>query len=171
MRIHFIFFALFISTALTAQNLKSFNVNMRPDSTAFLSIKNAKAYTRGNAESVKGTLDLAMILTMDDKTPVIEWYNLKTNNEKVPATLWGTQTKVVSIGFDRDQFDKCKTTADLKRMTGYMTTNSFSHFATIRNGDNAYQPCFIFEKEDGKRGLLFMTPLKGNNWKVEVKSE
>ena len=55
-------------------------------------------------------------------------------------------------------------------MTGYLTMNSFSDFAVVRNTEAYYQRCFVFQQEDGKRGLLYMTPA-GNAWKVEVKSE
>lgn len=170
MKIRFTFFALLAGISLAAQNLKTFTANMRPDSLSYLSIKNAKAYTGSKAGEVKAALDLGLIETRDDKTSAIEWYNLKPDNEKVPASLWGTQTKVAAISFDRDQFDKCKTVADLKRMTGSITNSSFGHFAVITNGGSSYQRCFIVQREDGRRSLIYVT-LNGNAWKVEVKGE
>ena len=56
-------------------------------------------------------------------------------------------------------------------MTGYISTNSFSHFAVVRNSNDYYQRCFIIEREDGKRGLIFVTATGGNTFKVEVKAE
>jgi hypothetical protein len=56
-------------------------------------------------------------------------------------------------------------------MTGYITTNSLSHFAGIRNSNDYYQRCFIFERMDGKRGLLFVTEMENGELKVELKSE
>lgn len=162
--------ALLLSAGLAAQNLKAFTATMRSDSLSYLSIKNGKAYTAGDAEKIKSNIDLALTADYGGKPPIIEWYNLKPDNEKVPAPLWGTQTKILAISFDRDQFDKCKTAADLKRMTGYITNNSLAHFAVIKNVGEFYQRCFLIQKEDGKRGLLFMTP-NGTAWKVEVKSE
>lgn len=161
---------LLFSIVTTAQNLSTFSATMRPDSLCYLSSKNGKAYTKDGAEAIKTVLDLGLFETKSDKSSTIEWYNLKPDNEKVPETLCGTKTKVAAISFDRDQFDKCKTAAELKRMTGYISTNSLSHFAVVRNSNDYYQRCFIIEREDGKRGLIFVTA-SGNNWKVEVKSE
>lgn len=162
--------ALLLSCSLFAQNLKSFTATMRPDSLCYLSIANGKAYTSGQAVDVKKVLDLGLFERMDDKIPTTEWYNLKDDNEKAPEALWGTATRVAAISFDRDQFVKCQTVADLKRMTGYLSTNSFSHFAVLRNSADSYQRCFIVERENGKRGLIFVTAA-GKNWKVEVKTE
>lgn len=161
---------LFFSIVTKAQNLNSFSAKMRPDSLCYLSINNGKAYTKEAAATVKTVLDLGIFETKSDKSSIIEWYNLKPDNEKVPEALCGTKTKVAAISFDREQFDKCKTAADLKRMTGYISTNSLSHFGVVRNSNDYYQRCFLIEREDGKRGLIFVTAA-GNNWKVEVKSE
>ena len=161
---------LLLSCSLSAQNLRSFTVPMRPDSLCYLSIANGKAYTSGQAADVKKSLDLGLFEQVDGKTPRTEWYNLKDDNEKAPEALWGTATKVAAISFDRDQFDRCRTAADLKRMTGYLTTNSFSHFAVLRSSNDSYQRCFIVERENGKRGLIFVTAA-GASWKVEVKTE
>lgn len=163
--------ALFLTLSGIGQNLKSFTANMKPDSLCYLSIKNAKAYTSGQAGDVKAVLDLGLFETSKDKISVLEWFNLKTDNEQVPAALWGTKTKVAAISFDRDQFVKCKTVADLKRMTGYITTTSLAHFAVVRNSNDYYQRCFIFEREDGKRGLIYVTITGVNGLKVEVKAE
>ncbi len=163
--------AFLLAITASAQNLKTFSATMRPDSLCYLSIKNSKAYTSATAGDVKPVLDLGLFETKADKSSIIEWYNLKPDNEKVPAALTGTKTKVAAISFDRDQFDKCKTAADLKRMTGYISTNSLSHFAVVRNSSDYYQRCFIIEREDGKRGLIFVTAAGGNAFKVEVKAE
>ena len=154
-----------------AQLLKSFTLNMHYDSLSYLSLKNKKAYTKADAMAVKADLDLGLFGTTSGKLTVTEWYNLKPDNEKVPAPLTGTTTKIVALSFDRDQFDKCKTAADLKRMTGYLTASSFSHFAVIRNSGDYYQRCFIVETTDGKRGLLFVTETVNGPLKVEVKME
>lgn len=163
---------LLVSSMMTAaQNLKSFQVIVNPDSAAYVSIHLQKAYSRTGAVVVKESVDIGLFKTMQDKTAIIEWYNLKPDNEKAPQELWGTKTKIAAISFDREQFDKCKTVADLKKMTGYLTTNSLSHFAVVHNTGEYYQRCFIIEKENGKRGLLFVTPNSNNDFKVEVKSE
>lgn len=163
--------ALLLVFSATAQNLNSFSATMHPDSLCYLSIKNGKAYTKDGAADVKTILDLGLFETKSDKSSIIEWYNLKPDNEKIPAALCGTKTKVAAISFDRDQFDKCKTAADLKRMTGYISTNSLSHFAVVRNSNDYYQRCFIIEREDGKRGLIFVTNTGGNVFRAEIKIE
>jgi len=157
--------------AVYAQNLKVFTVNMKADRLCYLSIKNNKAYTTATVAAVKEEVDLGLFRTTADKNDVLEWYNLKKENEKVPAHLTGTNTGVAAISFDRDQFDKCKTAADLSRMTGYLTRNSFSHFAVIRNSSSSYQRCFIAETADKKRALIYVTINPGNSITTEVKSE
>ncbi len=144
---------------------------MHPDSTCYLSVKKQKAYTAGEASTVKEDLDFGIFKTKSDKLITTEWFNLKTDNEKVPAHLTGTVTKIVAIGFDNDQFTKCKTVADLKRMTGYLTTNSLANFAVIRNSNDYYQRCFIIENAAGKRGLLFVTETGNGTFKIEAKTE
>jgi hypothetical protein len=171
MKIRLTLFALLTTATLFAQNLKSFTVTMNPDTLSYLSIKNSKAYSSSAAGDVKTVLDLGLFETKGSKISVLEWFNLKPDNERVPATLTGTKTKVAAISFDRDQFDKCKTVADLKRMTSYLSTNSLSSFAVVRNSSEYYQRCFITEQEDGKRGLIFVTTAGGNTIKVEVKGE
>lgn len=175
MKFRLVILALLTSFSAFAQNLKTFSASMQPDSLCYLSIKNSKAYTSATAGDVKSVLDLGLFETKADKSSIIEWYNLKPDNEKVPAALTGTKTKVAAISFDREQFDKCKTAADLKRMTGYISTNSLSHFAVVRNSNDYYQRCFIIEREDGKRGLIFITAasnaFKPDSYRVEVKAE
>ena len=163
--------ALLATLSCFSQNLNSFSATLRPDSLCYLSISKGKAYTSSAAGEVKTVLDLGLFETKSDKSSIIEWYNLKPDNEKVPEALCGTKTKVAAISFDRDQFDKCKTAADLKRMTGYISTNSLSHFAVVRNSNDYYQRCFIIEREDGKRGLIFVTNTGGNVFRAEIKIE
>lgn len=170
-RIFIFLAAALLSGSLVAQNLSAYTLNLHPDKTPYLSLAGKKAYSSADAAGVKETLDLGLFLTLSGKQEVLEWYNLKKDNEKVPASLTGNATAVVAISFDRDQFDKCKTTADLRRMTGYLTKNSFSHFAVIKNSESSYQRCFITERSDGKRALLYVTIGAGNEVKTEIKSE
>lgn len=160
-----------LSALAFSQNLQTFTLTLQPGKQAYLSLKNKKAYSAAEAVAVKDALDLVLTSTLADKQETLEWYNLKKDNEKVPAGLWGTATAVVAISFDRDQFDKCKTVADLRRMTGYMTRNSFSHFAVIKNSDNSYQHCFITENAEGKRALIYVTLGTLNELKTEIKAE
>lgn len=170
-RLPLILLSVFLPALAYSQNLQTFTLSLQPGKQVYLSLKNKKAYSAAEAAPVKDALDLALTSTVADKQETLEWYNLKKDNEKIPAGLWGTSTAVVAISFDRDQFDKCKTIADLRRMTGYMTRNSFSHFAVIKNSESSYQRCFITENAEGKRALLYVTLGAGNEVKTEVKSE
>ncbi len=155
----------------SGQNLKSFSVTMKPDSLCYLSLKNGKAYTAAAAAGLKAELDFGLFATQSDKSSTLEWYNLSGKDDKPPVPVQGTASKIVAIGFDRDQFDKCRTAADLKRMTGYITANSFSHFAVISQGRDISQHCFLFEKTDGKRGLIFVYEMTGRQVKAVVKTQ
>ncbi len=161
----------FISIAflIKAQNLDSFTVSLLKGD--YLSIRNKKAYNEAEAKSNKSIIDFALVAAKKDSKQILEWYNMSGKDSVIQKELIGTATLINAISFDREQFDKCKTVADLKRMTGYITTNSLSHFAVIRSSKDYYQRCFIYEKKDGKRGLLFVTELKKGGLRVEVKAE
>lgn len=163
---------LFIQLSLFAQKLAGFTASMSSSGKAYLSISQQKAYTKDQAAAVKNNLDLVLLSTKEDNKEVLEWYNLERKHEKAPAELSGTKTAVVAISFDRDQFDQCKTAADLKRMTGHLTAHSFSHFAVLKNGNGNWQRCFITQQENGKRALIYVTgTTSSDELKVEVKSE
>lgn len=163
--------ALLFCIAGFGQNLKTFTRTMHPDSLCYLSLKKQQAYTKGQAAAVKTELDFGLFETRSGNQNTTEWFNLKPDNEKVPEALTGTTTRIAAISFDRDQFDKCRTAADLKRMTGYLSTNSLANFAVVRNSKDYYQRCFIIETSSGKRGLIFVTETGNGRLKVEVKAE
>ncbi len=162
-----------ITLCTTAQSLDSFTVTLqtKEDGNNYLSMVNKKAYSINEAMTNTSVIDFALIISTDNGKQKTEWYNMSGKDNLVSKELTGTNTLINAISFDREQFDKCKTTADLKRMTGYITSNAFSHFAGIRNGDDYYQRCFIFQKANGKRGLLFVTETENSQLKVEVKAE
>jgi hypothetical protein len=62
---------------------------------------------------------------------------------------------------------------DLKRMTGHLTMNSFSHFALLADGNicKINKACFAVNMENGKRELLFVEQSIGCSYKVFIKSE
>jgi hypothetical protein len=166
---------LFMGIALFsfAQNLNSFTVTLpvKEDSNNYVSIAHKKAYSLAEARNNKTALDFALIVSAENGTQKTTWYNMSGKDNMTPKELNGTTSLINAISFDREQFDKCKTPADLKRITGYITHNSLSHFAVIRNSKDYYQRCFIFEKADGKRGLIFVTERGNNRMEVEVKTE
>ena len=157
---------------LFSQQLAVFNTTMQPGGKSYLSITNKKTYTESEAADVKTTIDLGLILTKDKVSPKLEWYNLSGKDGKVPDKLTGTSAKINALSFDKDQFDKCKTADDLKRMTGHITPNSFSHFAVVSHTKNEInQHCFIVETINGKRALLWITKGTNDDYKIELKQQ
>jgi hypothetical protein len=153
----------------TAQNLQNFtaNLNTKDAGSNYLSIANKKVYTQAEAKANKTAIDLALIISQSG-TQKIEWYNMSGKDGKIPAELRGTATAINAISFDKDQFDKCKTNQDLKRMTGYITNNAFSHFASVGEKEVTYH-CFIIQLENGKRALLWLDAIDATTYKVTVK--
>ena len=168
-----LFFCIFMfSCALFAQPLSVFSIGMQPAGKSYLSISNKKVYTADEAVDVKSTIDLALILTDDATSPKLEWYNLSGKDGKVPEKLVGTSAKIIALSFDREQFDKCKTAEDLKRTTGHLTPNSFSHFAVVSHTRNEINyHCFIAETGNGKRALLWISKDSNNGYKIEIKQQ
>jgi ribosomal protein L25 (general stress protein Ctc) len=156
-----------------AQNLQSFTATLqtKENGSSYLSIANKKACTLVEATAAKTSIDLALIMIKDNGKQKMEWYNMSGKDSKIPAEVTGTATLINAISFDRDQFDKCKTTQDLKKMTGHITNNSFSHFASI--GDNVEKEityhCFIIQLQNGKRALLWIDTEDSKTFKVFVK--
>jgi hypothetical protein len=157
-----------------AQNLENFtatlNINENNGSN-YLSIVNKKVYTLAEGKINKTAIDFALVITNDNSKQKMEWYNMSGKDSKIPSAVTGTATLINAISFDRDQFDKCKTNQDLKRMTGHITNNSFSHFASI--GDNiekeiAYH-CFVIQLQNGKRAILWIEMVNSKTFKITVK--
>lgn len=154
-----------------AQQLQNFTVNISAEKGGnnYLSITDKKAYSASEAKSHKETIDFALIRSDNYGSPVLEWYNMSGKDEKIPAELRGTATVINGISFDKDQFDKCNTAADLKRMAGHVSNNSFSHFASVGEKEVRYR-CFIFLRENGKRGLIWIDS-QASGFKMTVKAE
>lgn len=166
---------LFVSALLlilitgNAQKLQSFSTVMQYDGKSYLSIKNKKAYTKEGADSIKANIDFALVATFENNFQQLEWYNMSGRDSKVPASLTGSKTVINGISFDREQFDKCTTVADLYRMTGHITNNSFSHFASVSHSNVFDYQCFIVQLENGKRALFYITVIRPNEFKLDVK--
>ena len=159
-----------LSSGLFSQQLSTFNAMMSISGKSYLSISNKQVYTEEEATNVKTAVDFMLAFINDGASPKLEWYNLSGKDGKVPERLIGSAARINAMSFDRDQFDKCKTADDLKRMTGHITPNSFSHFAVISHTKNAIdQHCFIAETTDGKRALVWISKDSNDDYKVEVK--
>lgn len=146
---------------------------MQPSEEAFLAIKTKKAFPEPEAAANKQKIDLALLFVKEDAGSRIEWYNMSGKDDKIPVELRGSRTGIIAISFDRQQYDKCNTVLDLKRMTSHLTINSFSHYALLADGNTCKitNACFAVNMENGKRALLFVEQSEGCSYKVFVKSE
>ena len=143
-------------TAAQAQALTKFDLTIHTDSASFISITAKKVWSKQAATAHKQQLQLAVVPTTDGFGQHLEWYNLSGKDNKTPDALNGTHTGIAAISFDKELFDKCNSSADLARMAGHVTKNSFSHFAVIGHDKKITQHCFIIEMENGKRGLVYV---------------
>lgn len=161
-----------IVVTAVAQNLQSFTTNLSTGKSGnnYLSIADKKAYNNTDAKTHKTTVDFALIAGNNYGSSVLEWYNMSGKDEKIPSELRGSATQINAISLDKDQFDKCNTQADFKRMTGHITDRSFSHFASVGEKEVRYH-CFIFLTEKGKRGLIWIDAEEAGGYKVIVKME
>ncbi len=163
---------LITSFFVKAQNLETFFTEMQPnEGNNYLSITNKKALTIAQGKVNKNEIDFALIATNNNNKQTLEWYNMSGNDGKIPPELKGTSTMINAISFDKDQFDKCISNQDFKRMTGHITNNSFSHFASITDDieKGIIYHCFIIQLENGKRGLMWLENTGNNSFKVIVK--
>ncbi len=156
----------------TAQNLQQFTVTLTTQGAGsnYLGIANKKVYSAAEAKTNKEAIDLALLNTSSWSGPKMEWYNMSGKDDKIPAELRGTATMINAISLDKDQFTQCKTNQDFKRMTGHITSNSFSHYASVGEKEVAYH-CFIVQLENGKRGLLWLEAAEGGGFNVVVKMQ
>ena len=162
-------FIIVISSA--AQNLKTFTLTIQPKS--YVSIEKQKAFTETEAAAVKESIDFLYATHSFGKDTVKEFTNMSSKSEAVPKTIQGTQSGIVAISWDIDLWNKCKTVADLNRMAGHITNNSFSYHAEMANnhtGEINY-PIFIFKTMDGKRGVMYVQKGLGSEIKITVKKE
>lgn len=158
-------------SAANSQALVKFELSVSTDSASFISLTEKKVWNKSSAAAHKEQLHLAVIPTSDAFGQRLEWYNLSGKDNRTPAGLNGNNTGIAAISFDREQFDKCHTAADLKRMTGHITKNSFTHFAGIGQNGNISQHCFITELENGKRGLIYVTEINAGAIKAIFKTQ
>lgn len=168
----------FIIVALqgSAQKLNNFTATLQSKEAAasYLSITGKKAYSAEEAKANKSTIDLGLVVTKIDNKLTLEWYNLSGKDEKIPAELVGTKTVISSLSFDKEQFDKCNTQQDLQKMTGHITNSSFVHFASVSDDlekSGIRYHCFLVQREDGKRALLWIEAGENNQYKVFVKAQ
>jgi hypothetical protein len=171
-----IFLSFLIGLSGFTQKLTSFTATLQPQTgnSSYLSVSQKKVFSTTEAKNNKATIDLALVITQSGNSQVMEWYNMTGKDDKIPADLRGTATGISGMSWDKDQFDHCNTTQDLQRMAGYLTTNSFVHFASITDdllaGGVKYH-CFLILMENGKKALLWLEQVDANNFKVSVKAQ
>jgi hypothetical protein len=169
---------LFLCIALpgTAQQLTPFTVTLQAKEAvnSYLSVSQQKVYTPAEAKSNKAAVDIALVITESGNHQVVEWYNMTGKDDKIPVELRGTATGIAGLSWDKELFDKCNTSQDLKRMTGSITNNSFSHFGSITDdlekGGVKYH-LFLLQLENGKRALLWLEGVDATHFKAMVKAE
>lgn len=159
-----------------AQPLKTFTLTVQPDVSkgkAFISIGKQAVYAEADAAANKNSIDFMYTLSTSGQDTVKELYNMSGKSSIVPEKLQGTQTGINAISWDKDEWNKCKTSADLKRMAGHISNNSFSFYALLANNHNGSinNHCFIFQLANGKRGVLYVDKGNGNDLTIMVKVE
>jgi len=165
-----------ISVCSTAQNLKTFTLSVQPNISngkSYISIEKQNVFSENEAAAIKESIDFLYAAYISGIDTVKEFTNMSIKSEAVPKSLQGTQSAIVAISWDIDLWNKCRTTADLKRMTGYMTNNSFSYHAEMASnhtGEINY-PFFIFQTSNGKRGIIYVQKEPGNGIKITIKKE
>ena len=158
-----------ITISSAAQNLKTFTLTIQPKS--YISIEKQKAFSEAEAAAVKESIDFLYATHSFGKDTVKKITNMSSKSEAVPNKIQGTQSSIVAISWDIDLWNKCKTVADLNRMAGHITNNSFSYHAEFANnhtGEINY-PIFIFKTMDGKRGVMYVQKALGNDIKLTLK--
>jgi hypothetical protein len=159
-----------------AQSLKTFTLTVQPDVSkgkAFISIGQQAVYAESEAAANKANIDFMYALSVSGQDTVKELYNMSGKSSIVPEKIQGTQTGINAISWDKDEWNKCKTSADLKRMAGHISNNSFSFYAVVANNHNGSinYPCFIFQLANGKRGVLYVNKGSGNELTIMIKAE
>lgn len=163
-----------IAISSTAQNLKTLTLTVQPNTSkgkSYISIQKQQAFSQAEAVAVKESIDFLYATHTFGKDTVKELTNMSSKSEDVPKTMQGTQSGIVAISWDIDLWNKCKTVADLNRMAGHITNNSFSYHAEMANNDTGEisYPIFIFQTVNGKRGVMYVEKALGNDIKITVK--
>jgi hypothetical protein len=155
-------------TEKKADPLLSFSVTLKPQS--YLSLHTGKVYSEAEAPAHKADLDFVYLVNRDDGNIKRELYNLSGKDTKLPAEVLGTKAGIVALGWDDDLVAKCVSVADLKRMTGSYTANSFSFYGTLGSSKTGEieNKRFIFTDAQGRMGF-FTAKLDGDDLQLDIK--
>jgi hypothetical protein len=148
--------------------LLAFSITVKPGD--YLVLHDGKAYAQKDAIAHKLDLDFVYLAAKSGSSTKKELFNLSGKDTKLPAEVLGTRAGIVALTWDDDTAARCKTVADLKRMTSTYTANSFSFYGTF--GDNATgdldQKRFIYLDSHGRMGILSAKRSTGDEVVVDV---
>src|SRR5262245_15227608 len=125
-----------VAEAQQGEALKNVSFTMKPGS--YLDLHGGKAYAEKEAAAHKADLDFVYLVSRDGASVKRELYDLSGKDTKLPPEVLGNKAGIVALSWADDLVAKCKSTADLKRMTSSYTKSSFSFYATVssnRTGD------------------------------------
>ncbi|MBK8684805.1 MAG: hypothetical protein IPN26_07280 [Bacteroidetes bacterium] len=163
---------LFIAFAINAQKLNTFTIQLesKKGGNIFVSMQLKKSASETEVKSNVTNFDFVLMETKDGSRTILNWYNLNGKNGYILKSVLGSNTLINTISLDKDQFDKCKSVQDFDRMTGHISPNSFSHFASITDdlSKGVLYHCFIVQQENGKRALMWLEEKEGE-YTLEVK--
>ena len=148
-----------------ATPLAAFKITLQPrgDGPAYVSLHQGKAYDEKEAAAHKADLDFVYLVQRSPGSVKRDLYNLSGKDTSLPAEVLGSTAAIVALSWDDDTVARCKTVADLQRMTGTYTANSFSFFGNL--GDNAKGELenkrYIFLDAHGRMGF-FSLKLEGD---------
>lgn len=149
--------------------LKTFSFTVKPGS--YLSLREGKVYAGTEAPAHKADLDFVYLVARDGGYVKREIYDLSGKDTNLPPEVVGNKAGIVALSWADDLVAKCRTTADLKRMTGSYTAASFSFYAVVSNNrtgdlENAR---FLFLDARGRMGLFSVKPGADDDLLVEGK--
>lgn len=151
-----------------APALRSVTVTVKPGQ--YVVLHEGKAYGEKDAAAHKADLDFVYLTAKDGSSTKKELYNLSGKDTKLPAEVLGSKAGIVALTWDEDLVAKCKTVADLKRMTGSYTPNSFSFYGTLASNATGQldQKRFIFLDAHGRMGF-FTAKAEGDDLVLDVR--
>jgi hypothetical protein len=117
--------------AQKAEELKPVSLTVKPGS--YVDLHGGKVYAANEAAAHKADLDFVYLASRSGGHVKRELFDLSGKDTALPPEVLGTKAGIVALTWDDALIAKCKTTADLKRMTGSYSKNSFSFAATISN--------------------------------------
>jgi len=152
-----------------APALLSHSITVKPGE--YVSLHTGKAYGAGDAAAHKDELDFVYLVANDGGTIKKEFYNLSGKDTKLPAEVLGTHAGIVALTWDDELVAKCKTVADLKRMTGSYTANSFSFYGIAGSNPQGYiqNKRFMFLDAKERMGFFTIKPRDGDALALEVR--